>query len=403
MKSAHSLEKGEISEKAKRRYLRWKRITRFTVLHTRLKAYDFQYEAKDLPEGANLILANHVTSDDQFFIGCLYNQHIHYVAGENAFRNDLFRKIATYTMGLIVHMRGVSAINTIKQMNRLLRKGRNVCIFPEGSTTFHARTVAVGDSIAKLAKMSGANLVLCRIDGGYFSKPRWAVSLRKGRVKIEEFLVTGEELKSMSVEEIAKLINDTLYVDAYADQEKEAIRYVGRDLCKGLESCIYQCPKCKQISKLHTTSSQLICDCGFVAEYDEYGYLNEENGSRYTISDLCDLQKEFLRDKVSEADETGESVLLFEDLVRCSSVTNNHKETLIGNIILKVYSDHVTAELGDRSRRIEPDEIENVFVYLRNKTNCVFGGKDEVYELQGDFSFNGLKYKDLIEIYKERG
>lgn len=380
------------------RHRRWTTFFRFILLRFIKRSFNFNCEEKNLPQGSNLILANHVTKADLFFISSLYKQHIYYVAGENVLRNPVFRWFAENCFGAIAHVRGKSSLNTLKQMGKLLKAGGNVCIFPEGSMTFDGRTKEMGRSIAKFAKGSSANLVLCTIEGGYLSQPRWGVSRRKGRMGIREFVIPANELEAMSVEQIDKVINEKLYIDAYESQEKRNIRYAGKNLCKGLECCIYECPKCKKINTLHTDKNNIFCECGYKATYDVYGYLTDNDNIRTTVSELCDLQRDSLKQRITEYQK---STYLFGDEFECRLIGLRKKPEYKGKLQLKAYSDKVEYSLNGETKVLDYDSIEGVFVVLRNTLNVIVEGANGEYELKGDFSTNSLKYKELYEIVKE--
>lgn len=391
----------DIIAKQMNRHLMWTRFLRMLLTRATARSFGLKYEESALPEGANLILANHVTRVDFILISSMYNQHIYYVVGENILRNRLVRWLLETLFGVIGHVRGATSLNTIRQMSKRLSAGGNVCIFPEGSMTFDGRTRNMGMSIAKLARKSKANLVLCTIEGGYLSQPRWGLTKRRGESQIREYVVKHDELNRMSAEEIDDLINMKLFTDDYANQEKKHIRYRGRRLCKGLECCIYECPECRKISGLRTTGTRLYCGCGFEARYDEYGYLTDNNGNQYTVAQLCDNQKDSLRSIIQRASESGERVLLFEDTFKGKIIALNRRVRGIGKVTVKVYSDGVECYSNRKIRRFGFDDIEGVFVVLRNILNCIIIGDEGEYELKGGFSTNALKYRDVYEIIKE--
>lgn len=389
------------------------------------RKFGAKFERHQLPEGGNLILANHVTNCDQFLLAVLYKkQLIHFVAGENAFRNHFLRWLVEKLGGVIIHMRGVSSFNTIKQMTARIKNGENVCIFPEGTTTFSGKTARVDDTITKVAKTSGGNLVLCRIEGGYFSRPRWGNNIRKGRADIIEYVVTKEEIASKTVAELTELINEKLYTDAYLEQKEKPVKFLGKHRALGLESCLYQCPKCKAFGTLKTEATTIWCcggshdsdadlmdgGCGFKAELDEYGILKDEGGTEYSISELCEAQRNALKQKVEEdlasnveadGDERTEKALLgqflFGDTMKCKRLDFKGREKLIGEIKIKAFTDRIEYAINDKEEVISYSEVMSMHIYLRNTINIRLKSDECCYELVGDFSLNALKYRDLLE------
>lgn len=357
------------------------------------------FHNKDIPEGASLILSNHVSPFDYLYIlKAFEDKTISFVASEDAFKNKLVRFIAVKLVGIIVHMRGKNEIKTTREMIKRLNAGMNVMIFPEGSSTFDGRTAPVGIAIAKIAKMSGANLVLVRNEGGYLVKPRWSTRKRLGLVDIKVLSYTKDDMKNMSAQQILEEINNNLYFDAYEAQKNNPKTFVGKNLAYGLEATVYQCPKCKAISKsLHTKGDSIYCDCGFNALYNEHGFLVYED-NEHAVSELTDCQKAYLRDSIAASKVSGEQKLLFEEDLTTYRLYVNGKRGKATKIHLKTFTDHVEYSAGQKSGRYDFNQIRSLFVFIRNKLIVFSEGLEYGYELYGDFSTSALKYKDLYEI-----
>lgn len=373
----------------------WRRIAIRTVIDALSRKYNVVTERDVLPEGANLILANHVTVGDQFIMLSHFpKDHMYYVAGEDALKKPLFRWVGEHILSVLVHMRGVDAIKTTKVMLRHLKAGANVTIHPEGATSFDGKTRHVDDSISKLAKMGDCNLVLIRFEGGYLTQPRWRNEVCKGKISLHTKVITREELKQMKAPEVSEAVNQWIYTDAYEEQKREKTAFNGKVRCKGLEACIYRCPQCGKIGYLRTTDNSIYCTCGFEATYDEYGYLHQKDGSTHTITQWCDEQKAFLASMVSNGGE----IFLFEDEYQVNKVWHNATRQSLGKVKLKVYTDHVEYALEGKEGTLALSDVENVFIFRRNQWNCHINGKEYRYELIGDFSSNALKYQDLWNI-----
>lgn len=374
----------------------WRRVVIKTVINPLARKYNCITPKNTLPEGANLILANHVTIGDQFIMTGHYpKDYLYYVAGEDAMKSPVFRWIGEHILGVITHMRGVDAIKTTKDMLRHLKKGCNVIVHPEGATSFDGRTKAVDEAISKMAKMGACNLVLIRIEGGYLTKPRWRNSVCKGEIQLYTKVLTKEELKDMKPEEVSLEVNGWLYTDAYEEQAKSPKTFFGDEPCKGLEACIYQCPECGKIGALRTSKKKIFCECGFEATMDDYGYLIDRESNRHTITQFCDQQKEYIEDAIKSAKEKGTQDYLFEDVFNVKKVFKDGKREVIGDAKLTIYTDHAEYRINEKEGTVKLEDVENIFIFKRNQWNCYIAGKEYRYELVGDFSSNALKYQDL--------
>lgn len=350
------------------------------------------------PDGPSLILSNHTTKTDQFFVfQALGNHHAYYVASENPFRNKFIRAAVTWLAGIIIHTKGYQSVSTAKNILKQLKLGANVCVFPEGNTTFDGRTAPVSSAIAKLAKVSGANLILLKMTGGYFSQPRWGSSKRRGQINFSNTVYTREQLKTMSVDEILAAINDGIYTDAYEEQKINQLSFTGKKLALGMESGIYMCPSCKRLSQLHSDDINIYCDCGYKLTYDEFGYLSESDGRKITITEVMTAQREYIRDAINRYKNSGIEDFLFEDDYDLYELVPNKRSSYVGKVHLKAFANHVEYSCDDKKGSICRNEVDSVVIFGKNTMTCFIKGKECGFELRGKFETNSLKYRDLFE------
>ncbi|NCA66539.1 MAG: hypothetical protein EOM87_00595 [Clostridia bacterium] len=81
------------------------------------------------------------------------------------------------------------------------------------------------------------------------------------------------------MEELYKIIRETLYVDAYDIQEKEMKVYMSDKLSRGLEALFFLCSECGGAATIIGGDDSFQCSkCGAKMRINEYGYLE---GSRF--------------------------------------------------------------------------------------------------------------------------
>lgn len=342
-------------------------------------------------EGPYLLLSNHNTNFDPAFIGQAIKGQAYFVATENITRMGLAGRFLVYFFRPIIHYKGRAGINTVKEILRELKSGHRVCMFPEGNRSFNGLTNPIVAATGKLAKKSGAALVTYRLDGGYFSSPRWSCSLRRGKITGKKVHVyTPEMLKLMSENEINEAIRKDLYVDAYAEQEREPVRYRGRKLADGIESAVFMCPRCHGIGTMHGQRNNIRCSCGFDAVYDEFGYLQEDSGKKYSVTEIDGEQQKLIESLLlRDADEE-----LFSDFVTAEEIDNaNHAVISSSEVKMSAFSGRFM--IGEEN--VPFCEITGLSIHTRNTLIMYCMNGEKHLDIKGPASFSALKYLYLYQ------
>ena len=326
-----------------RAYQRQKKVYR--VLYSAAKLLMkrlLNYEAAPGPkvEGPCLILSNHVTDFDPFLVGLSFSEHMYFVAGENVLRMGFLSKIATRYASLIQRVKGTTDAEAALQILRTLKKGRNVCMFAEGSRTFTGETLPIALATAKLVHLSRATLVTYRLKGGYLSTPRWSAHRRKGRMSGGPVGVyPPEELKKMSEGEILDLLKRDLYENAYEAQRQDPVAYKGKALAETLETALYLCPKCRRIDTLHSAGDRFFCDCGLSMTMDEFGFF--QGGDLPFETPLeWDRWQEGEMEKL--ADSLGEEAAFSDTDQTLNRKEDDHSLTPLATGTMALYRDRLT-------------------------------------------------------------
>ena len=227
-----------------------------------------------------IIIANHTSNLDPALVSVGFSDHMYFVASEHAFRAGLGSKLMSFIFAPIPINKVQTDASALKEMIRRLKAGYNICLFAEGNRSYNGVTGKMILATAKLVKISGAALITYRLEGGYFTTPRWGKIMRRGRM---EGRVTGrysaEEIKNMPVERVLELIEQGIHEDAYARQQENPIRYRGKDRAEHIETALYLCPLCKKIGTIHSKGDNFSCNCGLSAEYTETGMLAGVKGA----------------------------------------------------------------------------------------------------------------------------
>jgi 1-acyl-sn-glycerol-3-phosphate acyltransferase len=227
-----------------------------------------------------LVLGNHTSVWDPFFLNSLVDAPIHYVVSDSQFRDRLV-SFGLGLVGSIPKTKVLSDLETVKNIVKIKAKGGIIGVFPEGQSSWDGHTLPIIPSTAKLVKSLKVPVIIAKIEGAYFSRPRWSHLPRRGKVTVDFSLgFMPEDLKGMSAEEIHQAIAEKLSYDAYEHQRVEMTRYAGRRLAEYLERTLFLCPHCSSLGTLHSHRRRLRClRCGYEVHYNPFGYLEPRSGT----------------------------------------------------------------------------------------------------------------------------
>ena len=345
---------------------------------------------------ANLILTNHNTNWDFFYFGASFKEQMYFVASEHIFRLGFRSKLIKLLVDPIPRKKGASAISTTKEILKRLNKGYNVCMMAEGNRSFTGETGFIFPGTAALVKKSGAGLITYRLHGAYLVNPRWSREVRKGPVWGEVVgQYTPEELKAMSKEEIAAVLDRDLYTDAFEDQKEKHYTYKSKAPAEDLETALFACPDCGSFSSLVSSGDRLVCSkCGSTHIFTEEGFFRREDGSSPafdTILDWSRWQKEHLYEHIRDLPEDvpvrtdeGASLYFVHPL-------EGKQHILSGSIAL--YKDRLeftAADDPDIKRTFMVSDIRELAVILIN--TMLFTAGDEYYEVHLPQKASALHY-----------
>ena len=343
---------------------------------------------KDQGKRAYLILMNHQTAFDQFFVGMAFSGVIYYMATEDIFSLGWISKLLRWAQAPIPIKKQTTDISAVMTCMRIAREGGTIALAPEGNRTYHGRSVYMNPAIAKMAKKLKLPIALFRIEDGYGVQPRWTDKIRKGKMRAGvSRVIEPEEYKAMSDEELMAIIREELNVD-------EA-KVTGEFDCKAraeyLERAVYVCPHCG-FSKFESQGHEIRClSCGRKATYNKDKTMSGDFPFTF-VNDWYEYQEAFVNryDPAEHVDQP-----IFRDTATVSRViVYSHKELMAKNAPIALYGDRMT--VGDTTYHF--DDIPAATCLGRNKLN-IYHGKD-VLQFKGDKRFNALKYMNLYFRYR---
>jgi len=363
---------------ALRPYVRWK---------YGLKVEPFR-EQGDRPY---LIVYNHQTGFDQFFIGLTFRNPVYYVASEDIFSMGWVSGLIRWLVAPIPIKKQTADLQAVKNCIRVAREGGSICIAPEGNRTYHGRTVYMKPGIASLAKKLGLPLAIFRIEGGYGVHPRWSDVVRRGTMRCYvSRVVEPEEYAAMTATELMTLIEEELKVD----EARVTGEFRHKKNAEFLERVLYTCPWCG-LTTLESSDDMICCKtCGRTVRHlptKELVGVDCDFPHRF-VADWYDWQNDYVN-RLDLRALTEQP--LYRETGRLSRVhLYKHKELLNKKADIALYGNRLVLE----GREYLFDSLDSVTVLGKNKLN-VYTGKD-IYQLKGSKRFNALKYVNLYHRYK---
>jgi len=368
------------------------------------RKFNFEYEDIKVDKSPYIVVSNHLTNWDPILIGLSFGRSMYYVATDQIFRMGWKSKLLMYLFSPIAKAKTAHETQTVITIFRRLKENCNICIFAEGSTSFDGETGEIQMSIGKLVKRAGVTLVTYRFQGSYFTFPRWARTIHKGKMEGRlAQIYSPEKIASMSEEEIYQAIKKDVYVNAYCEQEKNKIAYRGKNPAEYLETVLYCCPECKQFSALTSHGDILSCTCGFKVRYNEFCYFEmpekNEPPPFTIITDWIKWERKELAAALASAAEN--DFVLTDQNQELIQIEKTYASAFVAKGKLCMYKDRLSliAESGQTTEfPLETITDMSGFAMM----TIIFSTKDnKVFEIHSKHPRSALKYLDMFKILKQ--
>lgn len=364
----------------------------YTKLLYRVNAERFNGQGRR----AFLILMNHQTPFDQFFVGISFKGAVYYLATEDIFSLGWLSSVLRWLVAPIPIKKQTTDIAAVRACMRVAREGGTIAIAPEGNRTYSGRTEYMNPAIAPLAKKLKLPIALYRIEGGYGVQPRWSDKNRRGRMKAYvSRVIEPEEYSALTNDELLDMIKDGLFVDENSSNG----RFDSSKRAEYIERALYVCPYCG-LSEFESRGNIFACKhCGRKVEY---GTDKKLRGIDFDLpfnyfGEWYDYQEEFIN-KLNVSDYINAPIYI--DTAKLSEVIlYKRKKLMIKSALVSLYGDRIVINEGQRNELLFPFvELSAVTVLGRNKLNIYHSGK--VYQFKGSKRFNALKYVNIFYRWK---
>lgn len=342
-----------------------------------------------------LILLNHQTPFDQFFVGLAFKGPIYYLATEDIFSKGLVSSLIRYLVAPIPIKKQTADVRAIMNCIKVASEGGAISIAPEGNRTYSGRTEYMNPTIAPLARKLGMPIALFRIEGGYGVQPRWSDVVRKGKMRAYvSRVISPEEYAEMSNDELFLAIKDGLYVnEAVADGE-----FRHKKCAEYLERAIYTCPFCG-LSELESSKDTIRCTrCDRKVKYlptKELSGIGFDFPFRF-VSEWYDHQIDLING-LDVTKLTEEPIYVDKGDIK-EVIPYKKKISLASNATLSLFGDRIEIRGNGYETCVSFDTAGAVTVLGRNKLNLYHGEK--IIQVKGSKRFSALKYVHVYHRYK---
>ena len=281
-------------------------------------------------KGPVFCVSNHASMIDfPISVAALKPHKITWVAAIEEFdgREWLFRK-----MGMIPKRKFTHGTVTAKHIMRTVMKNKvPVVIYPEARFIVGGIGECLDGGLGKMIKIMGVPVIRIEIQNNFLRSPQWCKHpYRDVPVTAKTYvLVTAEETKTLSAEEIQRRLEQSFVYDQYAYQYENKLLMKSKNRAKNIHKILYKCPHCGQEFKTDSDGTHVWCNaCGHKWEMDGYSRLHAVEGETYFehVPDWYLWERECVRKEV----ESGE--YKFEDAVRVTHHINTHTMKYEGTV-----------------------------------------------------------------------
>lgn len=361
-----------------------------------LMHYDIKIERfREQEKRPYLILLNHQTPSDQFFVGMSFKGPIYYLATEDIFSNGWVSSLIKYLVAPIPIKKQTTDVKAILNCLRIAKEGGTIAIAPEGNRTYSGRTEYMNPTIAQLAKKLNMPIALYRIEGGYGAEPRWSNVVRKGKMHAYvSRVIQPEEYAKLTDNELFAIIKEGLYVnEAVADTE-----YHHKKCAEYMERAIYICPYCG-LSTFESNGDILECkNCNAKVRYLPTKEFKSEDPSFpfHFVADWYDYQIDYINEL--ELSPYYDQPMYRETAMISEVIPYKKKQKISKEANIELYGNKILVTSENGNFHFSFDEANAVTVLGRNKLNVYHDG--HIYQFKGSKRFNALKYVHIYHRYQ---
>ncbi len=355
-------------------------------------------------KGPYILLCNHNSFVDfKVATRAVFPRRATYIVAIDGYIN---REWLLRNVGGIGKRKFISDPYTFRQIKHTLEKDKIICeIYPEARYSLVGTNSILPDSLGKLVKVLKYPVVSLISHGHHLRQPFWNLEKRKVRTKSElNQILTPDEIKEKSVDEINDIIRGSFTYDDYKYQLEERIKIDYKDRAKGLHKPLYQCPDCLAEFKMKSEGNKIWCKaCSTVHEMDEFGRLNNVSGTTQFshIPDWFEWQRQQVKNEIEKGEYNVDLDVIIESLPNATGFyrlkdgnlkhnkngfTLSNPEFTLEKPVLANYGVHIEYDYFTKGDCISFSTLEDTYyIYPKNQEYSVTKfhfAVEELYKLE---------------------
>lgn len=243
----------------------------------------FSYTKEDLRDagrGPYLILMNHSCFLDMEIASAVFYPHAYGIVCTSD--GLIGKRWLMHELGCIPTQKYVSDLNLIRDMDYMLKKKKtSVLMYPEAGYSFDGCATPLPRKMGALLKLLKVPVLFVMTRGAFLRTPLYnELKNRKVKVSAEvKCLLTVEEIKNKTVEELDAVLDEAFGFDHFAWQAENGIEITENDRADGLERVLYKCPHCLAEGATRGEGTDLVCHaCGKRYHLDTLGRMCASDG-----------------------------------------------------------------------------------------------------------------------------
>lgn len=266
--------------------------------------FKFTEERMEKAKGPCLILMNHSSFIDmKIAFRIFFPKRFSIVCTTDAY---VGKSLLMRLLGCIPTNKFVTDITLITDMLHAVKKNKtSVLMYPEAGYSFDGCSTALPPKLGVLIKKFGVPVVTVITDGAFLRDPLYN-GLKKRKVQVSahvKCLLTPEEIKEKSAEEITALINNDFLFDGFKKQFETKTEIKENFRADGLHRILYRCPECETEDEMVGKGTTLTCKkCGKTYELNTHGRLVAVTGETEFphIPDWYSWERECVKKEIEE-------------------------------------------------------------------------------------------------------